>query len=138
MTIITKKPSKPKSRVFIKETYIQQAFLQWLRLQHPEASKLAFSIPNGGKRDGRYGNRLKREGMKKGALDLGIFKPKNGYHGLFIEFKSAKGRLTQEQAEIAKLLDKEGYCVRVCYSVDEAIGIAKEYLRDAKRDEIRF
>jgi hypothetical protein len=86
------------------------------------------AFPNGGIRELRYGARLKREGLKKGFPDLGIFWPVNEYHGAFIEFKSKNGVLRKEQAEMLGLLNSQGYCCIVVRGIDEAIAFTKKYI----------
>lgn len=84
-------------------------------------------IPNEGKRSQSYGARLKRMGMKKGFPDLFFPISRSGYHGLFIEMKYGKGKLTDDQKEwLGRLIDN-GYACYVCYSADEAIRIIKNY-----------
>ena len=60
-------------RSLVSESSIQCNYLKWLNLKYPDVFKVTSSFPNGGVREPRYGARLKREGMKKGFPDLGIF-----------------------------------------------------------------
>jgi hypothetical protein len=113
----------------ISESSIQCNYLIWLKLQHPEIFKVTTSFPNGGAREPRYGARLKREGMKNGFPDLGIFSPCGEYHGMFIEFKNEKGRLTPEQKDVISKLQSKGYNCVVCKSLDEAINQTSKYLK---------
>jgi hypothetical protein len=117
-------------RTIISESSIQCAYLKWLNLQHPEVFSVTSSFPNGGVREPRYGARLKREGMKKGFPDLGIFIPCREYHGMFIEFKNEKGRVSPEQKEILYKLEAKGYHCVICKSIDEAINKTNEYLKN--------
>lgn len=109
------------------ESVIQSHYLTWLKLQYPIARKVTSSFPNSGVRDPRYGARLKREGMTKGFPDLGVFFPSGGFHGLFIEFKTAKGRLSPEQKEVMANLEAQGYKCVVCKSLQEGIDATKDY-----------
>ena len=117
-----------EQRKFPTESEIQSSFIEWINLQHPKVAEVTAAIPNGGKREARYGGRLKREGLKKGFPDVGIFSPRGNHHGLFIEFKSRKGAVRREQAEVMGSLMKEGYLCEVCKSLEEAIMITNSYL----------
>jgi hypothetical protein len=117
-----------EQRILASESAIQSSFVEWLNLQHPKVAEVTAAIPNGGKREARYGNRLKREGLKKGFPDIGIFAPRGSYHGLFIEFKSRKGVIRKEQIEVMESLTKEGYLCEVCKSLEEAIKITNNYI----------
>jgi hypothetical protein len=117
-----------EERLLATESAIQSSYIEWLNLQHPKIAEVTASIPNGGKRDVRYGSRLKREGLKKGFPDVGVFAPRGRYHGLFIEFKSMKGVARKEQLIVMGNLTREGYLCEVCKNLDEAIGVTKSYL----------
>lgn len=111
------------------ESNNQIAFIRWLSLAHPHISKVTFCVPNAGKRTKIQGQRLKNEGMKKGVLDLVILYPFNSYHGMLIEFKHGKNKLTPEQSEMISLLEAQNYFCCVCYSWDEAKDKMELYLR---------
>lgn len=49
----------------------------------------------------------------KGVPDLFIPHANRFYHGLFIEMKTEKGRLSPEQKEVIPRLEAEGYKVAV-------------------------
>ena len=87
-----------------------------------------FAIPNGGQRNKIIAARLKQEGVKKGVPDLMLPLPTDKFHGLFIEMKFGKGRMTPEQQEFFEYATQQGYCCKVAYSAEEAIEIIDEYL----------
>ena len=103
------------------ESDIQASFIIWINLQYPIIADVTASFANGGHRDPRYGHRLKREGLKRGFPDVGIFTARGKYHGMFIEFKSAKGKLTTYQRQVMVDLRLQGYRCVVCKSLDEAM-----------------
>ncbi len=115
----------------ISESTIQCNYLKWLNFQHPEVFDVTSSFPNGGVREPRYGARLKREGMKKGFPDLGIFYPCGDYPGMFIEFKNEKGRVSTEQKDIISKLQVKGYHCVICRSLDDAITQTNKYLKES-------
>ena len=71
---------------------------------------------------------LKKEGVKAGILDVFLPYPAQGYHGLMIEFKYGKNKLTDNQREYADYLVKNGYKVVIAYSWLEAKDAIKIYL----------
>lgn len=110
------------------ESVIQSSYISWLNIQHPKIAEVTAAIPNGGKREARYGSRLKKEGLKKGFPDVGVFSSRGKYHGLFIEFKSKKGTVRNEQSVVMGRLKNEGYLCEVCRSLDEAMIVTNDYL----------
>lgn len=127
----------------------QVAVVAWCRLNKIPI----FSVPNGAVLGGRnkYAllNKLKAEGLEPGVPDL--FIPKEGgrkelsgenysnvritviayQNGLFIEMKSAHGRVKPDQQAWVEMLKKNGYRVVICRSAEEAILCIKDYLKEA-------
>jgi VRR-NUC domain len=104
----------------------QKAFITWVRYAYPKL--MLFSIPNGGKRSKAVAGKMKAEGVISGIPDILVAKQSNGYPALFIEMKSAKGRMSDTQKDIKIRLEAEGYKVEVCYSFDEARQVLNNYL----------
>ena len=98
-------------------------YLQWRQFKSYNHS------PNEGKRTPQEGNKLKRMGMSKGFPDLEICVAKNGFHGLYLEFKSSKGKLSKEQQEWVQRLTEAGYKVAVVRSCSEAIDVFQDYMK---------
>lgn len=121
----------PRRRMRNDESRSQQAVIRWWRLTHrtfhvPE--NLLFSIPNGGRRDAITGYLMKKEGARSGIPDLCLAVPSRGSHALFIEMKTATGRVEPTQGELHQQLRDFGYRVIVCRSSEDAINAIKEYL----------
>ena len=95
------------------EAQEQMALLEWFEWTHPNI--LIFHIPNGERRDARTGHKLKKLGVKRGIPDLFI-----PAWGVWIEMKSAKGRLTLEQIDMYEYLERVGYDVLACYGFEDA------------------
>lgn len=112
----------------LSEHAIQSAYFDWAKL-HSEACR-AFAIPNGGYRQVVTASKLKKEGVRKGVLDLCLPLARSGCHGLWIEFKANSKNLTTEQSEEAHQLVKDGFCVVVAWDTIAAIEATKEYLAD--------
>lgn len=67
-------------------------------------------------------------GTKAGFPDLFLCIARGGYHGLFIELKTVKGKPTALQQTWLNRLNKQGYKAVVCYGFDEAKEAIKGYL----------
>ncbi len=70
---------------------------------------------------------MKKMGLLPGVPDIMILWPRLGFHGLFIEMKSEKGRATTTQKEVHKAIKDCGYAVVVCHGCDKAIEAVKAY-----------
>jgi hypothetical protein len=113
------------------ESSIQSSYIVWLNLQYPHIADVTASFPNGGKRTPRYGAKLRREGLKKGIPDVGIFYPTMDYPGMFIEFKKEDGVVKDEQIAMMKRLSDVGYFCVVCRSLEDAMLATRGYLKNA-------
>lgn len=69
-----------------------------------------------------------KEGMCSGVSDVFVPFPSNGFHGLFIEFKSAKGTLSTEQEDFLNTVRSRGYRGEMVRSYREALVVLKDYL----------
>jgi hypothetical protein len=105
----------------------QCAYFRWVAYAYPK--KLIFAIPNGGNREAKTGAMMKREGVKAGIPDIMVASANGVYHGLFIEMKAAKGRLSESQKAVMEQLLGEGYLIEVCRSWQEAKEITEKYLK---------
>lgn len=76
--------------------------------------KLLFAVPNGGHRHISEAKRLKAEGVRPGVADLMLSIPGKNNHGLYIEMKTSKGKMSDEQKEFARAVIKQGYRYVVC------------------------
>jgi len=99
--------------------------------------RLMFAIPNGGHRNLLVAKKMKAEGVKPGIPDIFLPVARGGFHGLFVEMKTAsrkpvkggKGGLSDVQCEWIGDLRNQGYKVAVCYGRDEAILEITNYLK---------
>ena len=94
--------------------------------KYPMLNMLHCSL-NGVKLSGTQAKIAKGQGMLSGVPDLFLPVPKNGYHGLFIEMKSEKGRVTENQHWFLTNAESVGYKTAVCYSAKEAISAIEAY-----------
>ncbi len=106
----------------------QIAAMDWLRLQHPRIAQNTLHIGNERKSTHFAGYIMKRMGTLKGASDLFMAWPNGGFHGLFIEVKSMKGKPTPEQLAFIERMNEAGYMARVCYGAEQVINTMKHYI----------
>lgn len=120
----------------LSEHHIQGTYFDWVRVKRLQdwRYKLIWAVPNGGQRDLITANRLKREGVTKGVLDVTIAIPSQGFHGAFIEHKAANGTISPDQHAMLNLLSKAGYKVFVSYSTEESIIFTEKYLEERSSD----
>lgn len=108
------------------EERLQSEVVKYIRLQYP---KVRFCASLGGIYTGpRQATKAKRTGYSRGFPDLQICEARNGYHGLFIEIKTHKGRATQVQKEWIEALNERGYKAEICKGLPECLQIIDDYM----------
>ncbi len=112
------------------EDDVQAGFFSWIEIQAPRIPELNlfFAVPNGGFRHLTTAMRLKKTGVKAGIPDTFLPVSRGGKHGLWIEFKSAKGKTSISQNQWIERLKIEGYEVRICFDWKSAALATIEYL----------
>ncbi len=104
---------------------------EWAKRKYPELD-LMYHVVNEGRRSLRYGNELKKQGMKKGVPDICLPVPAHHYIGLYIELKRrdrSLSRVTEEQRGWLVALNRVGHYAVVCYGWEEARNVILQYLR---------
>jgi len=115
------------------ESQEQKQLIQWCRTD-PRLQYL-FHIPNESVGGQGWMIRNRQMGVKAGVPDLFYPVPLHGYHGLFIEMKSADGgRLGEQQKRWLEVLESFGYKTAVCKGWEEAKQVLEEYLNDERTD----
>lgn len=94
---------------------------------HDKAPVL-LAIPNGGRRDIVTAANMKAEGVVAGAADLFLCLPSQGYAGLFIEMKTAKGRQSDTQRIFEAKVVFYGYRYEVCRSLEDFTRTIRRYI----------
>lgn len=125
----TGEPIKLKRRNAQPEAIEQAKVIAWARANernYPYLWMLHCSL-NGVKMTKAQAGRAIAQGMKKGVADLFLPVKQGGYGGLYIEMKSAKGRISIEQSKFLKDVNDNGYAAFVCYSADDAIKRIEDY-----------
>lgn len=118
-----KRPKKPT----LSEHQIQAQYFDLVRLHMP-GTKLIYAVPNGANKSPAARMKFKREGLTPGVPDVNIDIPRDIYHGMRIEFKSATGVCSDDQKDAHRQLLDAGYCVAVYRDAVEAWEITKKYL----------
>lgn len=118
-------------RLTLTESQEQITIFQWADATKgvwPELGML-HAIPNGGLRSARTAARLKKEGVKPGVPDMFLPVPRGKWHGLYIELKASKGKVSENQKAWINALHALGYYTSVCFGADAAINRIQEYLK---------
>lgn len=114
------------------ENQIQAQFFRFcdgLALKHPEI-ELIHSIPNGTYKSKFARNLYKQTGLKSGVPDVMLPVARCGFHGLYIEFKSEKGRLSPTQKWWIPRLMRQKFFVGLCRDSRSAADLLTAYIED--------
>jgi len=80
----------------------------WIRYL-PELEPFCWHTANERRCSPRHGAYLRRKGVKSGVADIQIAIPSNGFHGMFLEMKIGKGKLTPKQLKFLQDMSSKGY-----------------------------
>ena len=130
-------PVKLKRRNAQPEAVEQAKVIAWARANernYPYLWMLHSSL-NGLKRTKNAQGKAKQQGMLSGVPDLFLPVKSNYFNGLYIEMKSAKGRVSVEQSRYLKCAAENGYSVVVCYSASDAINTIKAHLEQQNNQQ---
>ena len=121
------------------EDQIQQAVIRWsqqasVRKMFPQLA-LLYHIHNERKCTPQQGARLKRMGVKSGVPDLHLPVARGAYHGLYLEMKTEKGRVSANQAWWLERLRENGCCCVVCRRWEDAAHTLVTYLTEGRADD---
>lgn len=118
------------------ESNIQRACVKWFSLQHADLRSLFFAVGNGGARNKTEAAIMKGEGVTAGVSDIVFLYPTDRYHGLCIEFKTAKGRQSESQKEFQFQVEQAGYCYIIVRSVEEFIHKITAYIYNREPNDL--
>ena len=102
------------------ERAMQRAFFEWADTK----GVLCYANVNGQMRSGQ----AMEPGLRKGVPDIYVATMRGTFGGLYLELKTRKGRLSKAQHAWIDALKREGYCVIVARSLDDAITATEQYL----------
>lgn len=122
-----KETVKMRKAMTHEESQLQQNCVKTFQLIYPKLKLRLFAIPNGGYRDSLEAERLVKEGVLPGVLDLFLSKPKGNYAGMYIEMKTISGILSDYQNQFIKEMSEDYKCV-VCRSVEQFLKEVNDYL----------
>ena len=116
----------------------QTALFQWARnkavlRKYPELALLSASL-NGVRLHPVTARKARAAGMLAGEHDVRLPVARGRYTSLSIEMKVGDNRPTDKQLEYGERLEKEGGCVRYCWSWQEAREVIEEYLSLTKKE----
>lgn len=100
----------------------------WANIDLAPELELMYSIPNGSNKSKSERALFQRTGLKAGMPDVALSIPSGKYHGLFIELKAAKGRISDDQRKVISQLRDQGYFVAICFSAQDAAKVVCLYL----------
>lgn len=111
------------------EREIQCEVVRYLRSRNP---RILFSATVGGVHCSAFTRgKMVASGYEKGIPDLIIYEPRKGFHGLCIEFKSTKGRVSEWQSQWLAELSARDYYTAVERSAQSAIRLIRDYLDES-------
>lgn len=96
--------------------------IQYAKLMNPNL--IAFHIPNEGKRS--IYARISQQGVVKGVSDWIFIDNSKPWNTAFVELKTAKGRVNDNQKAFLNSAESKGYFAAVCWSIDGFMDILKE------------
>ena len=121
------------------ESKLQQQCVAWFRAQYPQYAMLLTHVPNEGNGNRVSGAIHKAEGTVAGVPDLLLFMPAHystsgtetfymSYCALGIEFKTEKGKQSQQQKDFQKIFEAAGYRYIRVRSFDEFKKSINDYI----------
>ena len=104
--------------------------VNWFHHTFPELADDFHHIANERSCSPQQGRLLKRMGVKKGVADFFLAYPSHNCHGLWIELKVGKGKLSAEQIYFLERKAQRGYQAIAIWGFDAAKEYIIEYLED--------
>lgn len=115
------------------ESKIQQEAIMHIWNTYPETRLCLFHVPNGMFTNAREGAKFKAQGVIAGVPDL-VFVWQGKTH--YIEVKTEKGRLSEQQKALHQKWAEQGVNVAVCRSSEEIIAIVAELVLRSKSGDL--
>ena len=106
--------------------------VNWFQHEFPEYADDFHHFANERKCSYNEGRTLKKMGVKKGVADFFLALPCGLYHGLWIELKVGKGKLSIEQSEFLFRKNQRGYLAIAIWGHDAAKEVILNYLKSGE------
>lgn len=110
------------------ENKLQISCVKWFDLFHSRHKLNLFSVPNEGARTPRNGARMKAMGRRAGVADMFLAIRNEKYNGLFIEFKTSKGKQSESQKAFEVAVLNNGFEYFICQDFDTFVKKIGEYV----------
>ena len=114
------------------EAAVQMALLQWFNLQYPQYKHYVIKISN----ENAFRGNAFEMGLHTGTSDLFFAVPKATYHGLWIEVKPPKFKITKSnELHVAKQklflerMREMDYMGALCIGIESCISIVDSYFK---------
>tara|TARA_R110002020_G_scaffold466850_1_gene689880 strand:+ start:1950 stop:2312 length:363 start_codon:yes stop_codon:yes gene_type:complete len=111
----------------MKEQLLQESFVRYISLKYP-STRYCASL-GGIRTTMKQAVKAKQGGYVKGMPDMQIMSARGGFHGLFIELKTDKGRASKHQNEWINDLIAAGYYAEICKGIDQAMDCLDSYMK---------
>ena len=111
------------------EYQIQCALVSWcdvVAVAYPDVGLYIATDP-AGQRTPQAGARRKRMGVRAGVPDIMWPVARKGFHSLWIELKTDKGRLSPAQSDWLARLAVQGHLAVCCHGIQEALDAVAGY-----------
>lgn len=119
MTVRRTKPARAQPEFFAQAALFQWARLPTVQAKYPGIDLMSCSL-NGVKLTAAQAGKAKASGMLKGEFDIKIPVARGRYHGLVIEMKAGRNKLTPDQVWYGQRMAQEGWCVVTCWDWEKA------------------
>jgi hypothetical protein len=110
------------------ESRLQAECVKWFKNTYRHLRLLYYQVKNDGKKHKVAGSLDKAMGVTAGIPDTHLAVARGKWHSLYVEFKTATGRISPAQEEVFQLLEAEGHRVEVVRSEAEFQALINEYL----------
>lgn len=94
----------------------------------PDLNLYCFSIANERKVTPQHGFILQRMGLRAGVSDVFVAIPRDTFHGLFIELKAGKNKMSPEQKKFFADMTSQGYLAVCAVGYEAARQIIETYM----------
>ena len=117
------------------EQILQINLINWFKHEWPELAGDIHHFANERKCSFQQGLHLQRMGVTPGVSDIFLGIAVDGFHGLFLELKTLKGKLSNEQMEFIHKKNQRGYFAVAVWGLEAAKEVMKCYLKDYDKDK---